>query len=81
MAYIDQVDFHEAERALKKQYEAAVSRAGRVYGIIKVMSQTPQVLADSMRFYLTLMKRDGPLPKWKREMLATVVSRANGCVY
>ena len=41
MAYIEQVEFEDARGPLKRQYEAAIKRAGRVYGIIKVMSQTP----------------------------------------
>ena len=38
----------------------------------------------SRRFYdlfLELMSRDGPLPRWQREMVATVVSSENGCHY
>ena len=38
----------------------------------------------SRRFYdmfLELMSRDGPLPRWQREMIATVVSSENGCHY
>ena len=81
MAYIEQVEFEDAQGPLKKQYEAAIRRAGRVYGIVKVMSQTPQALAASMRFYLTLMKGEGALKPWQCEMLATVTSKVNGCVY
>lgn len=38
----------------------------------------------SRRFYdvfLELMSREGPLPRWQREMIATVVSSENGCHY
>lgn len=38
----------------------------------------------SRRFYdlfLELMSREGPLPRWQREMVATVVSSENGCRY
>lgn len=81
MAYIKQVNLEDAKGPLKRQYEAAIRRGGRVFGITKVMSQTPQALADAMRFYLTLMKREGALKQWQCEMLATVTSKANNCVY
>lgn len=81
MAYIDQIDPDDATGELKRQFDAAIRRAGRIYNIIRIMSQTPQILGDSMRFYLNLMRSGEPLAGWRCELLATVVSRINHCVY
>ncbi|MCF6227414.1 MAG: hypothetical protein L3J82_01945 [Planctomycetes bacterium] len=81
MAYIDQIEPSDANSILKRQYASAERRTGRIFNIIRVMSQTPQILADSMRLYLSVMKQDKPLPNWRCEMLAVVVSKTNSCVY
>lgn len=38
-----------------------------------------RVLCSSIALYQTLMLGEGALPRWTRELLAVVVSRANGC--
>ncbi len=81
MAYIQRIHEADADGPLARIYQAAVKRAGKVYEIIKIMSQSPRALNASMRFYSTLMKDEGPLPLATREMIAVVVSRENGCHY
>lgn len=81
MAHIRQVEVSEATGALKRHFDAGIRRAGRVFNILRVQSLTPEMLGDGMRLYLTVMKGPGPLEPWQREMLATVVSRANDCYY
>lgn len=81
MAHVRQVEIAEATGALKRQYDAGIKRAGKVFGIVKIQSLTPDMLADSMRFYISVMRQPGPLEPWQREMLATLVSRVNDCFY
>ncbi|MCC6574840.1 MAG: peroxidase [Planctomycetes bacterium] len=81
MAYIRQVEVAHATGALKRQYDAGIRRAGKVFNILKIQSLTPDMMGDGMRFYLTIMRGPGPLEPWQREMLATAVSRANHCFY
>jgi alkylhydroperoxidase family enzyme len=81
MAYIPIIDPDEATGLLKREYEAALRRAGRIFNIVKVMSQNPKTLQASMRFYLQIMHADSPLSRAQREMLATVVASANNCFY
>lgn len=81
MAYIRQVDPAEAQGLLKEQYEAGLRRAGKVFNILRIQSLTPEALDASMGFYTRVMLGKGPLRRWERELLATVVSKANGCVY
>lgn len=81
MAYIDQIEHKDAGGILKKQFDSSVRRAGKIFNIVGIMSQTPQVMADSMRLYLSVMKSGKPLELWRCEMLAVIVSKTNGCVY
>ncbi len=81
MAWIKTIDEKEAEGNLKRQYDAATKRAGKVFGIVKIMSQNAETMRSSMGLYLAAMFGKSPLSRPHREMLATVVSRANGCHY
>jgi uncharacterized peroxidase-related enzyme len=81
MAHIRIIESGEAKGLLKKEYDAAVRRAGRVFNVLKIMSQNPKALQASMRFYLEVMHGESPLSRGQREMLAVVVSKANRCFY
>lgn len=81
MPYIEQVPVQEATGLLRKLYEAALERAGRVWHIVHVMSQNPRVMDASMGFYGAVMFGSSPLSRRQREMLAVVTSRANDCFY
>jgi uncharacterized peroxidase-related enzyme len=79
--WIEVVSEAAADGVVKKHYDAAVERAGKVFNIVKIMSPRPQQLEDSMAFYRTLMFAPSPLSRAEREMLAVVVSHANRCHY
>ena len=88
MAWIRTVSDGEAEGFLAEQFAAARERAGRVFGIVRLMSLQPRTLEASMRMYREVMfgrarASDGGgiggLARQQREMLAVVVSRANHC--
>ena len=81
MAYIRLVDVAAATGRLKRAYDAAVARAGRVWNIVRTMSPNPPVLDASMGVYLAVMHGESPLTRVQRELLAVVVSRTNGCFY
>jgi alkylhydroperoxidase family enzyme len=81
MAWIKEVPIEDAGGLLKEQFDAAIRRAGRVYNIVRVMSQNPQALRDSMGLYLTLMYGASPLTRVQRELLAAVVSVELRCHY
>ena len=71
----------EATGRLKREYDTATKRAGRVYGIVRAMSPNPGILASSMQLYGTIMFGPSELSRRQREMLAVVVSKANDCHY
>ncbi len=82
MAWIRQVADDEATGRLGKIYADAIARAGRVYGIVRLMSCEPHILAASLGLYATTVTDvRSPLPRWFRELVAVVVSRTNACFY
>lgn len=81
MPYIEQVPVSEARGFLKKLFDEALERAGRVWHIVHVMSQNPRAMDASMKFYGAIMFGASPLTRWQREMLAVVTSKANDCFY
>jgi len=81
MPHIRQVQPEEATGLLKKLFDAALERAGRIWHIVHVMSINPRAMDASLGFYRALMFGPSPLTRWQREMLAVVTSRAVGCFY
>ncbi len=79
--WIEVISINKAAGFLKKQYDAALKRAGRVWNIVSAMSQNPRALKASMDFYSVLMHGPSPLSRGQREVLAVVVSAQNCCVY
>ncbi|MCZ6507504.1 MAG: carboxymuconolactone decarboxylase family protein [Acidobacteria bacterium] len=82
MAWIETVAPEDATGILERIYEAAVGRAGRVFNIIRLQSPRPHVLRASIQLYQQIMfSPENGLSRAEREMIATTVSRANGCFY
>ena len=81
MAWIREIYLEEATGLLKRQLNAAIKRAGRIWSIVQVMSINEMALKDSIKFYQTIMMGDSPLTRAQREMLAVVVSVENNCYY
>ena len=81
MPWITTIPETEATGRLRKAYQAAVSRAGRVFGIVKTMSLAPPILEASMALYRGVMYAPRGLARRQRELLAAVVSRINDCHY
>lgn len=81
MAWIRTVPHEEASGLLRKIYDDAVQRAGKIFNILRVMSLSPRSLRASMELYMASMFSPSALSRAQREMLATVVSHANRCHY
>ena len=81
MAHLRLIDVENATGLLKEEYDAAVARAGKVFNVVKAMSLRPGVLKRSMELYKGIMFGSSGLSRIERELLATVVSRANDCHY
>ena len=82
MAWIRTIDPSEATGLLKRLYDAAAQRAGKVYQILRLQSLRPSTLRISTQLYIEIMHSDrSGLTRAQREMIATTVSRVNGCHY
>jgi alkylhydroperoxidase family enzyme len=81
MPWIEQIPHEAASGLLKRELDAAVRRAGRVWHIVHVMSLNPEAMRDSIRFYRTIMFGESPLTRVQRELLATVTSAELDCHY
>jgi len=81
MPHLGLIEVGEATGELKRQYECAIQRAGKVFNIVKSMSLRPGVLERSMELYKAIMFGPSELSRAERELLAVVVSRANDCHY
>jgi alkylhydroperoxidase family enzyme len=80
--WIRTVDPSVATGLLKTIYDTAVVRAGKVFNVIRLQSLRPKVLQASTHLYVELMHApDGALDRLRRELIAVVVSRTNGCHY
>jgi alkylhydroperoxidase family enzyme len=72
----------EASGLLKKEYDSALKRDGKVWNIVRVMSLRPATLQASMRLYGSVVHQATPrLGRPEREMIAVVVSQTNHCPY
>ena len=74
MAYIKTIEIDEADGIVKQEYEKGIKRSGRVFNILKIMSQSPSALKESMRMYTAIMFGPSDLSRAQREMIAVVVS-------
>ena len=81
MAWIETVSEGDAEGDVARQYDAAVKRAGKVFQIVKLQSLRPEIMRTFFELYIKIMHGASGLSRAEREMVATVVSRTNGCHY
>ncbi|RMD95282.1 MAG: peroxidase [Calditrichaeota bacterium] len=81
MAWIRTISEEEATDSVKKQYEAAIRRAGRVFNIVKISSLKPEIMRTFIDLYIKLMHGPSGLSRAQREMIAVVVSTLNHCHY
>ena len=81
MPWINQIPVQRATGLLKKEYDKAVERAGRLWHIVQIMSINPRVLRSSMAQYSAIMHGGSPLSRLQRELIATVVAVELDCNY
>jgi uncharacterized peroxidase-related enzyme len=81
MAYIDMIAEEKAEGELKSLYGTYRAPWGGVDNIFKIHSLLPHSLKPHVDLYRSVMFGKGPLTRRQREMIATVVSKANRCRY
>ena len=81
MAFIKLFKFEESSGLLKKEYEKGLRRAGRIWNVLTIQSQTPEILKDSMNLYGSTMFGNSNISRFDSELLAVVTSISNECEY
>jgi uncharacterized peroxidase-related enzyme len=81
MAWVQTVAEDVARDDLRDVYERVRARAGLVPNIAKVQSLRPKTMAHGFDLYCRLMDDPTGLSKRERVLIATVVSKVNGCWY
>ena len=81
MAFIKLFKFQESTGLLKKEYEKGLRRAGRIWNILTIQSQTPEILKNYMNLYGSTMFGNSNISRFDSELLAVVTSISNECEY
>ena len=81
MAWINIVEPETATGKLKKIYELARKRAGDVPNITKLQSLRPETMNIGFALYRQIMDAPTGISRRLRVLIATVVSKVNGCYY
>ncbi len=81
MAWIRTVPETEAKGKLAEVYRRVKERAGKVPNIAQLQSLRPESLERSFDLYCQLMDLPTGISKRERILIATVVSKTNGCLY
>ncbi|HJO05453.1 MAG TPA: carboxymuconolactone decarboxylase family protein [Acidobacteriota bacterium] len=81
MAFIRVIGEDAATGRLRREYDAAIGRAGKVFNVVKIQGVRPRVLRSGIALYSQIMHGESELSRAEREMLAVVVSQENGCHY
>jgi len=81
MAYIRQIEPADATGELKAFYDALFDRVGSIPNIVKLSSLKLPAAAAAQDLYQSVLYHDSGLAMDEKEMVATVVSVINGCVY
>ena len=81
MAWIDVIGPEGARGDLAELYGRIAAPDGSVDNILAIHSLHPAGGAAHLALYRAVMRGTPGLPKVDRELIALVVSRANGCHY
>ena len=81
MAWVQTVAVDAASGKLKEMYERVRQRAGVLSNIAFVQSLRPKTMERGFDLYCQIMDDPTGISKRERVLIATVVSKINGCVY
>jgi len=81
MAWVHTVAVDAASGQLQQVYEQVRQRAGVVSNIAKLQSLRPKTMGRGFDLYCQIMDDPTGISKRERVLIATVVSKINGCVY
>jgi uncharacterized peroxidase-related enzyme len=81
MARIRTIPHAQATGRLKEIYDELVLKRGKLAEVHQIQSLRPESIVKHMDLYMEIMFSRSELSRAEREMMAVVVSVANGCSY
>jgi uncharacterized peroxidase-related enzyme len=81
MSWIKTVPEEEASGLLSDIYDQSREKFGHVINLVKIQSLSPETISMGKQLYAHLMTKPGGLSRLQRVLIATVVSKVNGCFY
>jgi uncharacterized peroxidase-related enzyme len=81
MAWVQMVSEEAATGKLRELYQRSRERAGVVPNIAKLQSLRPETASRGFGLYCQVMDDPTGISKRERVLIATVVSKVNGCLY
>ncbi len=81
MSWVRSVADEAASDTLREIYERVRARAGFVPNIAKVQSLRPTTMTHGFDLYCRIMDDPTGISRRERVLIATVVSKVNGCWY
>lgn len=81
MAWVGTIPETEATGKLDSVYRRVKQRAGKVPNIARLQSLRPESMERGFELYCQLMDGPGGISRRERVLIATVVSKINGCLY
>jgi uncharacterized peroxidase-related enzyme len=81
MARIRIIPHAEATGRLKEIYDELVQKRSKLAAVHQIQSLRPESIVKHMDLYMEIMFSRSELSRAEREMMAVVVSVANGCKY
>ncbi len=81
MAWVQMVSDEAATSKLGAFYQRTRERAGVVPNIAKLQSLRPDTASRGFDLYCQVMDDTSGISKRERILIATVVSKVNGCLY
>lgn len=81
MSWIQTIPENQATGQLAQIYQETRAKCGKVINLVRVQSLRPDTMAIGRTLYRHLMDGPGGLSRLHRVLIATVVSKVNGCLY
>lgn len=81
MSWIETIAEPDAEGDLRAVYDRIEGARGKVSHIMRVQSLHPEAMRAHLDLYLAVLFSRSGLRRAERELIAVVVSAANGCAY
>ena len=81
MSWVGTIPEADASGKLDQIYQRVKQRAGKVPNIARLQSLCPESMERGFDLYCQVMDSPGGISRRERILIATVVSKINGCLY